>query len=676
MPASVAGLRPDRPEDLVEGLSSLDSNARLKALRDVKNQIIGNKTKKLSYIKLGAVPRVVEILASNSEIPLLVQSAAAVGSFACGIDVGVQAVLDSGVLPHLLRMLSNDDPKVVEAGARSLRMIFQSTLAPRGVACQERTMDLILALLTSDNDSIAEVAASVLARCCETQEHQLIVLAALLRGSGAAKTREAALDALAALTRGNERLAATLIDMDGGQALSAIVQLVKDKAPRTRLLACLCLANLGQAAPSGFGKQGREVRASILSTLIKLFDEPGQAPAVLGALVGTSEELHRAALDADAITKLAAFLHRGGGGGGDHGSAGVRQRENVLLALAALCSQLEDSRRQLYELKALGPIVDGLVHESPGVRAAACSCLRSFSRSVQNLRTCLTDAKVVQPLFNLLSDPSPSVQAAASAAICNIVLDFSFSKVNVLHAGSRCGPGPGAGASASASASAGLSQLVALAASMDATLRLNAVWALKNLAFQADLPVKALLCDLLGPGTLLDLVQDADEEVQEHALGLLRNLVHGSSVDVQLMVAAEGGQVIRAAERQLYSARTPEILVQNHKELVMSALVAPPPGCQPGPHVGPLRRHLQASSYQVRVAACWCAINLSFHGGPGVGSRVARMREAGVEQQLRVLENDTWLDVKDRATTALEQFEVALVRQNAVVITRERITLE
>lgn len=112
MPASAAWAR---PEDLVESLSSLDNTARLKALRDVKNQIIGNKTKKLSYIKLGAVPRVVEILVSDTEIPLLVQSAAALGSFACGIDAGVRAVLDSGVLPHLLKMLQNGDSKVLSS---------------------------------------------------------------------------------------------------------------------------------------------------------------------------------------------------------------------------------------------------------------------------------------------------------------------------------------------------------------------------------------------------------------------------------------------------------------------------------------------------------------------------------------------------------------------------------
>ena len=55
---------------------------------------------------------VVEILASDIEVPLLVQSAATVGSFACTTDAGVRAILDNGVLPHLLKMLQNGDTQV------------------------------------------------------------------------------------------------------------------------------------------------------------------------------------------------------------------------------------------------------------------------------------------------------------------------------------------------------------------------------------------------------------------------------------------------------------------------------------------------------------------------------------------------------------------------------------
>eukprot|EP00959_Pyramimonas_sp_CCMP1952_P188561 3943418-Pyramimonas_sp.AAC.1 len=137
-----------RDEDIVDGLSSMDVQARLKSLRAVKNQIIGalpiarvahcilqqssvvtvkhhhipamlcyylcvridqfdilyperfappvevmqppdrrarsvlrNKTKKISYLKLGAIPKVVEMLATETSSTLLVQSAAALGRY-------------------------------------------------------------------------------------------------------------------------------------------------------------------------------------------------------------------------------------------------------------------------------------------------------------------------------------------------------------------------------------------------------------------------------------------------------------------------------------------------------------------------------------------------------------------------------------------------------------------
>lgn len=62
-----------KPEDVVISLRSPDSEARLRALRQVKNQIIGNRTKKLEYLELGAVPKVVYILATEKDSTMLVQ---------------------------------------------------------------------------------------------------------------------------------------------------------------------------------------------------------------------------------------------------------------------------------------------------------------------------------------------------------------------------------------------------------------------------------------------------------------------------------------------------------------------------------------------------------------------------------------------------------------------------
>lgn len=116
------------PEDLIRQLSSstTSSEAKLKALRDIKNQIIGNRTKKLSFLKLGAVPFVVAVLSSATSLGasritagddhdlecMIIQSAATVGSFACGFDAGVKAVLDAGALPILYGLISHHNEKV------------------------------------------------------------------------------------------------------------------------------------------------------------------------------------------------------------------------------------------------------------------------------------------------------------------------------------------------------------------------------------------------------------------------------------------------------------------------------------------------------------------------------------------------------------------------------------
>jgi len=114
---------------ILHRLSSSDYEIKLKAIREIKNQIIGNRTKKLSYIKLGAVPAVADSLATaNSDSDfgsnLIVQSAAVLGSFACGVDQGVRAVLDAGAFPHLIRFLSVADEKVNLINYFSFRLII------------------------------------------------------------------------------------------------------------------------------------------------------------------------------------------------------------------------------------------------------------------------------------------------------------------------------------------------------------------------------------------------------------------------------------------------------------------------------------------------------------------------------------------------------------------------
>jgi len=70
-------------------------------------------------------------------------------------------------------------------------------------------------------------------------------------------------------------------------------------------------------------------------------------------------------------------------------------------------------------------------------------------------------------------------------------------------------------------------RLVSLVHSMESSLRLNAVWALKNLLFQAESDIKNTVMKQLKYGTLVQLLSDAETGIQEQSMNLLRNVACG-----------------------------------------------------------------------------------------------------------------------------------------------------
>jgi hypothetical protein len=131
--AAAAAARAAPPE-----LPCLPFTTRLQALRGIKNCVIGNKRQKLRYIQLGAVPLLVGVLAAadaGTDASQLVQAAAALGSFAAS-EEGLQVVLQSGGVPHLLRVLqSSGGDKVVEASVRALKAVCRVRAAASACAC-------------------------------------------------------------------------------------------------------------------------------------------------------------------------------------------------------------------------------------------------------------------------------------------------------------------------------------------------------------------------------------------------------------------------------------------------------------------------------------------------------------------------------------------------------------
>ncbi len=205
-----------------------------------------------------------------------------------------------------------------------------------------------------------------------------------------------------------------------------------------------------------------------------------QAPKVLAMLVMDSAELQKAAVDADAIKKLSQLLKEsydplpklsqssmwrpdgaesnsvqgrentntsrlGARGLSPQASYVIKMREGVLMALAAIAPFKDDYRKAMIDNGVVPFIIESLkpydasptlaskstessnmAHGNPvTVLLAACSAARALSRSVSILRTSLIDAGIAVPLFALLNHPEMEVQIAATAVVCNLVLEFS-----------------------------------------------------------------------------------------------------------------------------------------------------------------------------------------------------------------------------------------------------------
>ncbi|KAI9030105.1 hypothetical protein CLU79DRAFT_423968 [Phycomyces nitens] len=131
-------------EESIKELVSTDDAKRLKALRFIKNSVIGNKTKKDLYIKLGVIERLVEYLnmSGPEAYGLKIQAATILGSIAYGKDENAISVVSFGALGPLLNSLRlpqnanltetiHQHRKLLEASTRALKAIFSSHKVPK-----------------------------------------------------------------------------------------------------------------------------------------------------------------------------------------------------------------------------------------------------------------------------------------------------------------------------------------------------------------------------------------------------------------------------------------------------------------------------------------------------------------------------------------------------------------
>lgn len=245
----------------------------------------------------------------------------------------------------------------MDAGARSLRMIYQSKLAPKYDFLQEENMEFLLSLLNSENETVTGLGASIIIHSCETVVEQkalchagvLKKLTSLLEGSPSQK--DASLESLATIIKKNPEAASKFVS-ESRRALSSVIDLSKDRNPRTKLLACMCLIVIRNTSPCYLEDIG--VKTKLVYLLLELLDDPGkvgeEASFAFSSLLAQKEDLQKLAFEANAIEKLHNHLQ-------EH-LLQPRRYQGILLALAELCSKLESCRSRFLSLEVCCFITD------------------------------------------------------------------------------------------------------------------------------------------------------------------------------------------------------------------------------------------------------------------------------------------------------------------------------
>jgi len=441
---------------------------------------------------------------------------ATLGSLACGVG-GERAarVVEDGALDAALGLLGHESPAVVAAALRAVKHLTASAAAGRRKVLGPAAVQRVVRLCGDGFDygpGVFPDACDVVAQCCRGPEDQAAWLAgaappradllrALVDGLGAVRGERSSLGhesavrgafrAVCALCEGNDHVAGHLLGSAGflralwlslrrgsaDEQLDAVrvVRTLRRAAGRVTLEARHGGAGPEPALPELLRSASQILQALVVAPPPGGPEHPAGVPERVShetaRLWSASPELQESPADPAVIHALVAELQA-------HASSPPRARgargqlRGALEALAALCAAGEDARRAALDARASTPLLRALDCPAPSVRAAACRCLVSLARSSAVLIQAFRDLPVLPPLVRSLHDPHPQVQEEAAAVLCNLATYHPPYKQELV--------APGC-----------LGKIAEMAAQPDGRLKRTALLFLKNLAYDAQPPIKA-----------------------------------------------------------------------------------------------------------------------------------------------------------------------------------------
>lgn len=647
----------------VDRLFDPDPQKVLQGVIDMKNAVIGNNKQKANLIVLGAVPRLLYLLQqSSSSMELRTECAVVLGSLAMGTENNIKSLVDCHIIPALLQGLLSPDLVFIEACLRCLRTVFISPVTPVQLLYTDPTVIPHLMSLLSNSLRTQEYITQIFSHCCKTPEHQTILFnhgaiqnIAPLLISPSYKVRMQALKCFSVLAYENTQVSMTLVNVlvDGELLTQVFVKMMqRDQPIEMQLTAAKCLTYMCRA--SAIRTDDSCIVLKTLPCLVRmcskehLLEERVEGAETLAYLMEPDVELQRIASTTDHLVAMLADYFKYPSSVSaitdikrlDHDLKHAHElRQAAFKLYASLGSNDEEIRKKITETEnMMDRIVSGLSESSIKVRLAAVRCLHSLSRSVQQLRTSFHDHAVWKPLMKLLQNAPDEVLVMASSTLCNLLLEFSPSKEPILESGV-------------------IELLCSLTQSDSPALRVNGIWALMNMAFQADQKVKVEIVRCLGTEQLFRLLSDPDTNVLMKTLGLLRNLL-STRPHIDQIMSSHGKQIMQAVTLILEAEHSIEVKEQTlcilaniadgntAKDLIMTN----------DDMLQKIKYYMGHSNVKLQLAATFCVSNLIWNEEDGSQERQDKLRELGFVDILHKLTQSSDPNLSDRAKTALQQY--------------------
>uniref|UniRef100_A0A8C7HCM6 Armadillo repeat-containing protein 8 n=1 Tax=Oncorhynchus kisutch TaxID=8019 RepID=A0A8C7HCM6_ONCKI len=653
----------------VDRLFHPDPQKVLQGVIDMKNAVIGNNKQKANLIVLGAVPRLLYLLQqglSSSELrtecAVVLECVVVLGSLAMGTENNIKSLVDCHIIPALLQGLVCPDLIFIEACLRCLRTVFISPVTPVQLLYTDPTVIPHLMSLLSRSPRTQDYITQIFSHCCKSPEHQTVLFnhgaiqnIAPMLISLSYKVRMQALKCFSVLAYENTQVSMTLVNVlvDGDLLSQVFVRMLQRDLPiEMQLTAAKCLTYMCRA-----GAIRTDDRCIVLKTLPclvrmcskeRLLDERVEGAETLAYLMEPDVELQRIASVTDHLVAMLADYFKYPSSVSaitdikrlDHDLKHAHElRQAAFKLYASLGSNDEDIRKKITETEnMMDRIVSGLSESSIKVRLAAVRCLHSLSRSVQQLRTSFHDHAVWKPLMKLLQNAPDEVLVMASSTLCNLLLEFSPSKEPILESGV-------------------VELLCSLTQSDSPALRVNGIWALMNMAFQADQKVKGEIVRALGTEQLFRLLSDRDTNVLMKTLGLLRNLL-STRPHIDQIMSSHGKQIMQAVTLILEGEHSIEVKEQTlcilaniadgntAKELIMTN----------DDILQKIKYYMGHSNAKLQLAATFCISNLIWNEEGSCQERQDKLRELGFVDILHKLTQALDPNLCERAKTAMQHY--------------------